>query len=166
MPLIYKPIDSGIPRLQGKRIAFCTDMGIATEERELDTAAEAWQAPSYCHPYSQEYVPLKRDELRRVPWNCPSTVYRSYDGYICLMFQYRVVSIHTHGVDPVNLIRMTSFTDKNTESLQARLRRRLVYDQRVKRCTAAAMVLHRRLGDSSAMHVLGGEIMGLVASYI
>ena len=166
MPVIYKPIESGIARLEGRHIAFCTTMGLATEERELDTAAEAWQVPTFCHPYSQEYVPLNRGELRRIPWNCATTVYRSYRGFIQIKFEGRLVSIDTHGVDPVDRINMTSFTDKNTESLQARIRRRMVYDERVQRCTAAAMVLYRRLGDRSAMHVLGSEIMGLAASFI
>ena len=166
MPVIYKPIDSGFDRLEGRCIAFCTNMGVAIDGSRPESAAEAWHVPEFRHPNSHDYIPLNRDELRKFPWHCPSTVHRTFRGLIYLDFKDRVVSINTPGVDPVNRIIMTSFTDTNVKSLQARIRRRLVYDQRVQRCTAAAMVLHRRLGDCSAMHMLGSEIMGLIAFYV
>jgi hypothetical protein len=162
MPVIYRPIAG----LEGKRIALCTTTGIATDEREAGKTAEAWHVPLFFHPHTQVCVPLHTDELCIIPWNSVSKAYRPYLPILRLAFEERVVSIHTHGFDPVNQIAMTRITDELAEPIQARIRRRLVYHHRVERCTAAAMALHSRLGDRSAMRVLGGDLMGIVASFI
>ena len=167
MPVIYKPIESNLEHLRGRRIAFCTTTRIATEEGRLGSVAAAWRVPSYCHPYSQTLYPLSRDDLRLFPWNCVTTVYISYhDECIHLNFDGRVVCIYsTYGVDRVARIYMTCVADELTEPLQARIRR-MLHKKRVELCTAVAMALHRRLGDRSAMHVLSCQLMGLIASFI
>ena len=167
MPIIYKPVESNLEHLQGRRIAFCTTTRIATEEGRLGSIATAWWTPSYCHPGSQTHYPLQREDLSRFPWNCVTTVYISHhDECIHLNFDGRIVCIRSnYGVDRVARIYMTGVTDEFTEPLQARIRR-MLHKKRVELCTAAAMVLHRRLGDRSAMHVLSCQLMGLIASFI
>ena len=169
MPVIYRPIVSHPEHLQGQRIAFCTTMGIAIKEGQPDSAAEVWREPSYCHPYSQTHYPLKRNDLFIFPWNCDTTVYiSSFDGSIQIIFDGHMVRIYsTPGVGLVDRIYMTSATDEPemAKLLQIKIRR-MLHKQKVERSTAAAMGLHGRLGDCSAMRVLSCQLMELIVSYI
>jgi hypothetical protein len=73
----------------------------------------------------------------------------------------------TPGVGLVDRIYMTSATDEPemAKLLQIKIRR-MLHKQKVERSTAAAMGLHGRLGDCSAMRVLSCQLMELIVSYI
>ena len=169
MPVIYKPTVSDPEHIGGQRIAFCTNMGIAIKEGQPDSAAEVWREPSYQHPYRQTRPPLRLDATYLLPWNHVTTVHISpFEGSLEIGFNGRLVRIFSaYGVDRVDRIYMTGATDEleMAKPLQASIRR-MLYRMKVERCTAAAMVLHYRLGDRSAMRVLGCQLMELVVSYI
>lgn len=169
MPVIYRPIVSHHKHLQGQRIAFCTTMGIAIKEGQPDSAAEVWREPSYCHPYNQTIYPLKRNDLFKFPWNCDTTVHISpFDGSIKIVFDGPMVRIcSTHGVGLVDRIYMTSATNEPEMARLLQIKtRRMLHKKKVERRTAAAMGLHSRLGDCSAMRVLSCQLMELIVSYI
>jgi hypothetical protein len=169
MPVIYRPIVSDPEHPQRRRIAFCTTMGIAIKKGQPDSAAEVWREPSYQHLYSPTITPLELDDLNRFPWKQVTNVRISpADGSIELRFYGRWVCVTSeYGDIRYDRSYMTSANDeiKMAKPLQASIRR-MLHKQKVERCTAAAMGLHSRLGDCSAMRVLSCQLMELIVSYI
>ena len=147
------------PTFPGGCIAFCTTMGIVIREDQPDWVEEI-----------RRETPIEYPHNHILPWNRVTTVHRSpgFGRVIQIVFDGRLVRTDSiYGLDSMDRIYMTGATDEleMAKPLQASIRR-MLNKKRVERCTAAAMVLHCRLGDRSAMRVLSCQLMELIVSYV
>lgn len=169
MPVIQVPISTTIDGRAGRRMAICTESGIATEADVDNGAIHAYDTPSYLHTRTVGFTPLNREERDGIPWNHARVVYKLFQSVISVIFQIDILISSNPEVESVNRVYMTRIAGEPTNVIQSRIRQAVALPLHIKyveRRTAVAMALHPRLGGSSAMRVTGNEMMELVLSYV